>query len=501
MQPLPLNLYTAAGSRALDRHVIEVLDVPGYMLMCRAARAAFEVLRQAWPQARRIVVLCGGGNNGGDGYVVARLACEAGLEAQVLALADPAALKGDAQRAYADCVAAGVVVTAFEAARLAAADVLVDAIFGTGLDRPLDASIRARLSAIAGSARPVLSLDLPSGLNADTGAEMGAAVRADHTVSFIGLKLGAFIGAGPDLIGQLHFASLLTSEQARAVAEAVPPAAERIAPDLLTQTLSPRARASHKGDFGRVLIIGGGPGMPGAVCLAGEACLRAGAGRVTVATHPQNTVAVIAARAELMCHGVQTADELQPLIDAADVVVIGPGLGTDAWAQVLFDRVLSIDKPLVIDADGLNLLARRSVSRATRADRVLTPHPGEAARLLASDTRAVQADRPGTLHRLLERCGGIVVLKGAGTLVGSTGHTPALCDHGNPGMASAGMGDVLTGAIAALMGQVADSWTAVRAAVLAHAMAGDAAARAGQRGTLAGDVIAHLRTCLNPSSK
>jgi NAD(P)H-hydrate epimerase len=500
VQPLPPNLYTAAQARALDRHAIDKLHIPGYALMRRAGEAAFQVLRQAWPAARRIAVLCGGGNNGGDGYVVARLAREAGLDARVLALTDPAALKGDARQAREDCAAAGVAVEAFDAAALADADVLVDGLFGTGLDRPLEGAARRCIDAVAGSARPVLALDLPSGLNADSGAVMGTALRAAHTVTFIGLKLGLFMGEGPERAGEVHFAALLTAEEAASAMAAVPPAAQRIAPELLRQVLPPRPRQSHKGDFGRVLIIGGGPGMPGAVCLAGEACLRAGAGLVTVATHPDNAAAVIAARPELICHGVNTASELHPLLDAADVVALGPGLGVDGWAQALFDCALSMNKPMVIDADGLNLLARAASAPAARADRVLTPHPGEAARLLATDTRAIQADRLGMLQRLVQRCGGIVVLKGAGTLVGHAERIPALCDCGNPGMASAGMGDVLTGLTAALLAQIPDPWTAVRAAVLAHALAGDAAARAGQRGTLAGDVIAQLRTCLNPPS-
>lgn len=273
---------------------------------------------------------------------------------------------------------------------------------------------------------------------------------------------------------------------------------ERLDESLLARCLKPRRRDAHKGDFGRVLIVGGGLGMPGAVRLCGEACLRGGAGLATVATRSANVTAVVSGRPELICHGIEDAARLGALLSAADVVVVGPGLGRDDWARSVLDCVLDSGRPLVVDADALNLLAAEQGSRR-QGSWILTPHPGEAARLLGSDTAAVQHDRMGALHRLVGRYGGIVVLKGAGTLIGCEGRTPALCDRGNPGMATAGMGDVLSGAIAAMLVQIGDPWDAVRVAVLAHALAGDASARvAGERGLIASDVIAQLPACLNP---
>jgi NAD(P)H-hydrate epimerase len=235
--------------------------------------------------------------------------------------------------------------------------------------------------------------------------------------------------------------------------------------------------------------------MAGAARLAGEACLRSGAGLVTVATRAAHALAINAARPELMCHGVEDARALQPLLERARVVAIGPGLGQDAWARALLDTVFACERPLVLDADALNLLAG---SPRRRDDWILTPHPGEAARLLGLDTGVVQGDRLGALARLSERYGGVIVLKGAGTLIGRAGEIPALCDRGNPGMASAGMGDVLTGTIAGLRAQTRNAWDAARVGVLAHALAGDAAAQGGERGVIAGDVIARLPSCLNP---
>jgi NAD(P)H-hydrate epimerase len=256
-----------------------------------------------------------------------------------------------------------------------------------------------------------------------------------------------------------------------------------------------RARKAHKGDFGRVLIVGSGVGMPGAVRLAGEACLRVGAGLVTVAVAPENVGAIASGRPELICLPLAEIESLREPIERADVVAIGPGLGRSAWARQALDFVLESDKPLVVDADALNLVAESGSK--PRENWILTPHPGEASRLLGMGTGDVQTDRLTALGARVERYGGTVVLKGAGTLVGAPGRIPGVCERGNPGMASAGMGDVLTGAVAGILAQCRDPWLAARVGVLTHAMAGDAVARTGERGLLASDVARELRTCVN----
>ncbi|HEY4646932.1 MAG TPA: NAD(P)H-hydrate dehydratase [Steroidobacteraceae bacterium] len=492
MPDLPLELYSAAQVRALDRHAIETAGIPSFVLMTRAGAAAFDALRKSWPTARRILVACGAGNNGGDGYVVARLAKAESFDVSVAALAGPERLKGDARRAFDECRAAGVPIGRFDPAALTDAEVIVDALLGTGLDRPLDAGACAIVGHINSSEKPVLAIDLPSGLNADTGAVMGAVVRATRTISFIGLKLGCFLGEGPSVTGTLEFASL---DVPAAPAGLARPTVERIDRDLIARVLPRRRRTAHKGEFGHVLIVGGNEGMAGAVQLCGEACLRSGAGLVSIATRPAHAVAVTAARPELMCHGVAEPQSLRALIERADVIAIGPGLGRDPWARSLFEVVLDGHLPVVLDADALNLLAE---SPHRREDWILTPHPGEAARLLGVPTAEVQNDRFATLRQLNGRFGGVVVLKGACTLIGFDDATPSLCDRGNPGMATAGMGDVLTGVLAALRAQIGDPWNAARAAVLAHALAGDEAAKNGERGLIASDLIARLPACLNP---
>ena len=491
MASLPTALYSAAQVRAFDRYAIGTLGVPGFTLMTRAGEAALRSLRARWPQAQRIVVLCGGGNNGGDGYILAALAQRAGLKVKVATIVEPERLSGDARRAWQECSAAAVPIQPFEPSMLEGADVIADALFGTGLDRPLDERVCAIVDRVNSTDIPVLSIDLPSGLHADTGRILGRCIEATRTISFIGLKTGLFLGAGPDATDEIEFDALEVTPSAQ-LAE---PTADRLDRDFISRVLPRRRRTAHKGDFGHVLIVAGGSGMPGAARLCAEACLRSGAGLVTVATRAANVVAVMAGRPELMCHAVEDLPSLQPLIERADLIVAGPGLGRDTWARAIFDSVQNAERPLVLDADALNLLA---TTPRRREDWILTPHPGEAARLLGLETHAIQADRLSALEQLHTQFGGVIVLKGANTLIGTSGHVPALCNRGNPGMATPGMGDVLAGIVGALFAQLRDPWTAARAAVLAHALAGDAAAQVGERGMIASDVIARLPACLNP---
>ena len=492
--PLPTGLYSAAQVRALDAYAIEQLGVPGYTLMKRAGEAALRYLRSRWPTAYRVVIVCGSGNNGGDGYVLGRFAQAAGLTVTVLSATPPSALKGDALSAYNDCAGSGARIQPFAPELLKEGELIVDALLGTGLKSVIRDELVPVVQAINSSGKPVYALDIPSGLDSDTGIAHGEAVRADCTVSFVGLKTGLVIGDGPEYAGTLYFDDL----------EVVPPAKggqfsprlERILETEILQALPRRRRAAHKGDFGKVLIVGSGPSMPGATRLAGEACLRVGAGLVTVAVAPENLAAIASGRPELICLPFREAEELSEAIERAQVIAVGPGLGRSSWAREALDAVLRSGKPLVIDADALNLVAE-AAKKPDLKNCILTPHPGEASRLLAVDTDHVQHDRLNALGSLVEGYGATVVLKGAGTLVGAPSRTPAVCERGNPGMASAGMGDVLTGTIAGILAQCRDSWLAARVGVLVHAMAGDAVARTGERGLLASDVARELRTCVN----
>ncbi len=492
----PTAIYSAAQVRALDAWEIEKRRVPSFTLMTRAAEGSMKILRARWPQAKRVVVVCGAGNNGGDGYVLARLARAAGLEALVLAAAPPDKLGGDARRAQEEWLATGGSAHPFVADALSGSDLIVDALLGIGLTGTPRPDALAVIRAINAAKRPVLALDIPSGVDADSGAVAEAAVRAEVTVSFVGLKSGLFLGAGPEhagvvLLDDLGVVPPLSPE--------FTPLMRRIAESELAACLPRRARESHKGSNGRVLVVGGGLKMPGALRLAGEAALRAGAGLVTVAGAVENLVAVTAARPELIYLPVSADTSIGEAMRAADVLAIGPGLGTGDWAQRLWAAALSAGVPTIADADALNLLALNPVKLPP--DWIITPHPGEAARLLDTTTAAVQADRLGAARELHTRFAAVTVLKGAGTLVASGAAGAAelvICERGNPGMATAGMGDVLTGVIAALRAQCRDSTQAARIGVLAHALAGDSAAQGGQRGLIASDVIAELRGWVNP---
>lgn len=487
---LPIALYSTAQVRALDAHAIDELRIPGYALMKRAGEAALRYLRTRYPVAHRIVIVCGRGNNGGDGYVLARFAQAAGLTVSVLSAAEPEVLRGDARQAWADFRASGGTVRAFAAGHLGAGEVIVDALLGTGLTGSVRAELVPVIRAINASGLPVFALDVPSGLDSDTGAVRGEAIRAEATVTFVGLKTGLFLGEGPECSGTVFFDDLELN-----AAPTQQPRLTRIVEAEIHAALPRRPRAANKGDFGRVLIVGSGSAMPGATRLAGEACLRVGAGLVTVAVAPDNVAAIAAGRPELICVALTGEAALAETMARADVVAVGPGLGRSAWARAALTAVLGSGKPLVVDADALNLLAE--VGAPARTGWILTPHPGEAGRLLGVSAADIQRDRLAALDRLLERFDGTIVLKGAGTLVGTRGRTPGLCERGNPGMATAGTGDVLTGAIAGILAQRGDPSAAARVGVLVHAMAGDAAARSGERGVLASDLLRELQHCVN----
>jgi hydroxyethylthiazole kinase-like uncharacterized protein yjeF len=492
MHSLPVNIYSVAAVREIDRVAIEDNGIPGYTLMKRAGAAAVKAARTRFPGAARWQVICGAGNNGGDGFVVARLAAQDGIVVSALTLVDPASLKGDAATAYADFAAEGGVVMPWAGELDAEADLLVDAILGSGLERDVGGVFGDAVAAINSHPADVHSMDIATGINGDTGAVMGSAVIANLTTTFVGLKAGLFLGAGPNHCGEITFSGLEIGDACRSE---VLPIYQRPDDSLLAKSLPPRARGAHKGDFGHVLVVGGGPGMSGAARLCGEAALRAGAGRVSLATHPDHAALISAARPELMSHGVSGAADLLSLLEKVDVVAFGPGLGQSDWARELFAVVAKAGQAAVWDADGLNLLA---AAPDTRDNRVITPHPGEAATLLETEPAKIQADRPAALEALTARYGGVAVLKGAGTLISAASDLPFVCTAGNPGMAAAGMGDVLTGVIAGLIAQGLPLSVAASAGVELHARAGDVAAAAGERGMLASDLLAALQGVANP---
>lgn len=489
--PATLPLYRAQDARAIDRRAIEGLGIPAFELMSRAGAAAWRLLRERWPHVRRIGVVCGPGNNGGDGYVLARLAHEAGYHVALIALAE--ARSAEARQAAAEWQAAGGRTQVFEAA-LPKVDLWVDALFGIGLTRAPEGTARELIDALNAAAVPVLALDTPSGVDADSGHVPGAAVRATATLSFIAAKRGLHTGAALDHVGEVVLDPLALPP---AAFEGTPPAARLLRPAALRRWLPRRARNSHKGHYGHVLCVGGDLGMGGAARLCAEAALRAGAGLVSVATRAEHVAAILAGRPEAMARGIEDASDFEPMLARADVLALGPGLGRGDWGWSLWTSALRSGKPAVLDADALNLLAGQTL--ALPAGCVLTPHPGEAARLLDTDGAEVQRDRFRAAEALAAQYDAVVVLKGAGTVVAAPDELPRVIAAGNPGMASGGMGDVLTGAIAALLAQGLPPFDAACAGALLHAAAGDAAAHeGGERGLLPSDLLAPLRRLANP---
>jgi len=488
---LPSALYRAEQARALDRLAIESSAISGAVLMERAGAAVLHKMMEHWADAEEVIVLCGVGNNGGDGYVIARLAKEAGYQVRLFQLGDACKLQGDARLMAEAFYAIGGEEEPFYPFSTDHS-VIIDAILGTGLERPVEGGWAEAVHHINHLDTPVVAVDIPSGLHSDTGRILGVAVEADITVSFIALKQGMFTAAGPECCGEIYFDSL---DIPRQVYQSEIAAARAIDWSSQSTLLKPRARTAHKGDCGHVLVVGGAPGFSGAARMAAEAAARSGAGLVSVATHPEHAALLNQGRPELMVHAVSSVADLQPLLERATVVALGPGLGCSDWARALYSAVLASSLPIILDADGLNLLVETPVNRESW---VLTPHPGEAARLLGCSSSKIQKNRFSAVAKLQQRYGGVAVLKGVGTLIRSTAdEMPLLCRAGNPGMASGGMGDLLTGIIAALIAQGLSLEDAASAGVTLHSEAADKAAEAGERGMLATDLLLPIRHLLN----
>ncbi len=488
---IPHSVWPTAEMKRVEREAADSLGITLYELMQRAGEAAFAVAREQFPDTRSWLVLCGHGNNGGDGYVVARLAAAAGIAVTLLALESSKPLPEEAATARQAWLDAGGVIHASDVAWPDDVDLIIDALLGTGLDRAPRDDVATLIEHANLHSAPVLALDIPSGLNAQTGTKPGAVIEAQHTVTFIALKPGLLTGKARDVVGQLHHHALglepwLNGQQAPF---------SRFDESQLAQWLPPRRPTAHKGDHGRLVIIGGDHGTAGAIRMAGEAALRAGAGLVRVLTRSENIPPIITARPELMVHEL-TAASLDESLEWADVVVIGPGLGQQEWGKKVLQKVENFRKPMLWDADALNLLA---INPDKRHNRVLTPHPGEAARLLNCSVAEIESDRLLSAQRLVKRYAGVVVLKGAGTVVASEAGEAGIVDAGNAGMASGGMGDVLSGIIGALLGQKLSLYDAACAGCVAHGAAADRrAAQYGQRGMLATDLFMTLLRVVNP---
>jgi NAD(P)H-hydrate epimerase len=507
--PLIVRILTPEAMRAADRRAIEQIGGPGMVLMENAAIGVVDAIAERYPEVRAVLVVCGPGNNGGDGLAVARHLETRGYRVQCL-LAGGVELLGDAGRQLAICRSLGLAllfgdgVTSDDLDRLGeGCDLVVDALFGTGLTRPLEGRLADLVETLNGMARPRVAVDLPSGLDAGREHPIGPCVVADLTVAFAAPKIAHVFFPAAAAVGRLVIADL-----------GLPPSwIEAADGDLRLLTshelgalIRPRAAEAHKGDFGHVLVVAGSEGKSGAAVLAARGAVRSGAGLVTVATPAPAAAWVDAGSIESMTvplpvsgAGALGEEALAAALRAAvgkSALAVGPGLGTDEETRRFVRRLVrETEGPLVLDADGLNAFAGAWEELASsvaerQGEVILTPHLGELARLFGLDTAAIGEDRIGAARRAAAESGAITVLKGHPSLVADPRGGVGVSPTGNPGMATGGSGDVLTGMIAGLAGQGYDPIAAAQLAVFAHGAAGDGAAAArGRMGLTAGDLL------------
>lgn len=499
------NLYNAEQARELDRYAIEEFGIPGIVLMKRAGQAILNEILDVWPESSHLTIFCGPGNNGGDGYIVAGLAKQKNIAVSLIETSGSSA-SGDAELARNFAITEGAQpVDADEwlkAPDFIEGAIIVDALLGTGFSGELRAPYAELITHINQSGLSVVSADIPSGLSADTGAVGEPAVEADLTITFIGSKIGLFTGQGRAYSGDIVFDDLGIPAD---VYENVQPLAEILDFDDLLERLPQRSETNHKGSHGHVLIVGGDLGFAGAPLMAAEAAARIGAGLVSVVTRLAHCAAINSRIPEVMVSNASDTQRFQELLSKATVIVVGPGLGMDAWGQKLLQSVLAANKPMVIDADALNMIAAglfgSGLSNLELDSSVITPHPGEASRLLGITTQEINQNRIAAVKQLQKSFGSTALLKGSGTLICSEvcgSQQLNVCPYGNPGMGSGGMGDVLSGIIGGLMAQGMVANEAARLGACVHACAADILSESeGERGLLATDLIDEVRRLLN----
>ena len=482
-----MRLLTVAAMRRVDAAAIDG-GVPGLRLMEAAGAAVAARARARLPAGGKTVVLCGPGNNGGDGFVAARLLAEAGYGVDLVLLGERAALKGDAALAAQPWTGP---VRQADGSPLPSCDLVIDALFGAGLSRDLDGAARALVEAVNAAGVPVLAVDVPSGIDGDTGAVRGVAIRAVETVTFVAFKPGHLLQPGRSLCGQLSLADIGTGPEALAVGLAVGPPLHRNGPDLGAGAFPRLSGLSHKYTRGHALVLSGPATKTGAARLAARGALRIGAGLVTVASPPAALAENAAHLTAIMLRPCESADDLDDLLtdERLNVVLAGPGLGTGEPTRERVAVAAAAGRGLVLDADALTsfagqarLLAAHLADGDARA--VLTPHAGEFARLFDGTAAAGAADKVARTRAAAELTGAVVVLKGADTVVAAPDGRAAINDHGSPYLGTAGSGDVLGGLIAGLMAQGMDPFEAAATGVWLH---GDAGLRHGP-GLIAEDI-------------
>ena len=489
------NLYSADTVRKIDQLAIAELNNNALKLMNRAGMAAFDELVESFGQPSLITVFCGSGNNAGDGYILAARASQKRIPVQVVELSQTHKFSDETLRARQYAVDSNVSMIDFDPDLEIQEGVIVDCLLGIGykgqLRQPYDKAIKL----INAAELPVLAMDIPSGLNADTGAVEDNAVSADVTVTFVAAKAGLFTGKGPALCGEVIYHSLDISEQ---LFEQYQSSAKLLDLYELLELLPEFVGDEYKNQRGHCMVIGGDHGFGGAASMAAEASLRAGSGLTSVATQPQHVSNILARCPEIMACGVVSGQQLEPLLDKPSVLVVGPGLGRSAWSEQLLQKAVATGLPMVLDADALNIVADGRVVKTTDHTWVLTPHAGEAARLLNTTVAEIEANRYSAVQKIQRKYNAVVLLKGPGTLIASANQITKVCPYGNPGMATAGMGDLLSGIIGGLIAQGLSLQDAAELGCCLHSAAADKLVDdAGYRGIAASDLLPYLQKLLN----
>ena len=494
-----MKLYTSSETKKIDRLAIKKKGISAFSLMMKAAEFSFNTILENWPNTTKAIIFCSKGNNTGDGYLLAALLKEAGIQSQIVQITkreglSPATAKG--LRVCKQRKVKTIKFSSFKKMKIEKNTVLIDALLGTGLKGKVRKELHQAIEFINKKSKnyPLLSLDIPSGICADSGTELGASILADVTTTFVGRKRGCYTSRGKERAGKVYFNDLLVGKD---IFKKVDSSCYILNMEDHLKKINQRNLNTHKGHYGHVLIIGGNTGFGGAAILAAKAAARSGAGLVSLATRPEHMNAALSQCPEIMVKGVNSGQDLEPFLSQPKVLAIGPGLGQDAWSEQLLQRTLWETKnrniPIVMDADSLNLLPKMNLTSSLPQKIVITPHPGEASKLLKKTVNEIEIDRFKSVKELQKKLKAVVVLKGSGSLICFNKRGKQIigvCEAGNPGMASGGMGDILSGLIASFIAQGLNVIQATEAAVDIHSKASDLTAmRLGQLGMLASDVL------------
>ena len=501
-----MKLYTASETRKIDNLAIKEKEISGYSLMQMAAEFSLDVILREFSPVEELIIFCSKGKNSGDGFLLGSYAKEFGLDVTVVMSSSAKELKGVSHKAFKEMQDSKVkTITTKSVAKLKVSDkaVIVDALIGTGLKGNLRKNIKDSILALnkLGLKSPVVSLDIPSGVNPDTGGINDICVYADITATFVAQKRGCFTSTGKKVSGEVIYSDL---EIPKRIFSKVASSSCIVDYEKAISEVVYREQDAHKGDFGHVLVIGGDRGMGGAGLLASKAAVHSGAGLTSLVTRPEHVTASLVSCPEVMAKGVNSGQDLEEFLTKPNVIAIGPGLGQSAWSEQMIQRVFweaeKRDVSVIMDADALNLLAKLKLSSNLPKKLILTPHPGEAARLLNTSVGVIESDRFSAAAKIQSKFNATVVLKGSGTIIcHKSGRKQkwGICDSGNPGMASGGMGDVLTGVIAGLLAQGLTIKGAAEAGVDLHAKAADQSSlELGEAGLTSSDVIEELRYLL-----